>query len=58
MSKGLDHYSHFMFATGRPGVDWNLTALGNGDNGFEDLPKPALYAYRPFSRPLPVFGVN
>lgn len=45
-AKGLDHYSHFMLATGRSGVDWNLTALGNGDNGFEDLPKPALYAFR------------
>jgi len=45
-AKGLDHYSHFMLSTGRTGTDWNLTYLGNGDNGFEDLPKPALFAFR------------
>lgn len=45
-AKGLDHYSHFLLATGRAGVDWSLTYLGNGDNAFEDMPKPALYAFR------------
>lgn len=45
-AKGLDHYSHFQLSTGRTGTDWNLTYLGNGENGFEDLPKPALFAFR------------
>ena len=45
-AKGLDHYSHFQLTTGRGGTDWNLTYQGDGDNGFEDRPKPALYAFR------------
>lgn len=45
-ARGLDHFSHFMLATGRAGTDWNLTYLGNAENGFEDLPKPALFAFR------------
>lgn len=45
-AKGLDHFSHFQLTTGRAGTDWNLTYLGNGDNDFEDLPKPALFAFR------------
>lgn len=45
-AKGLESYSHFQLSTGRMGTDWNLTYLGNGDNAFEDLPKPALFAFR------------
>ena len=45
-AKGLDHFSHFMLSTGRAGTDWNLTYLGNAENDFEDLPKPALFAFR------------
>lgn len=45
-ARGLAFYSHFQLVTGRMGTDWNLTYLGNGENGFEDIPKPALFAFR------------